>query len=255
MLISPYSVREIDWSGRLMHINVNRQRVKDSPPYDPCITIDGAYEEKFLTLLRHQMGRRLTLRSIEEYSNERRNDGNSAGLISLRALSSRTIPDGTMLLGHAQGEPVLLARRGDELFAIGAICTHYGAPLEQGLLDGDTVRCQWHHACFSLRTGEALRAPALDPVSHWRVEIGIAKRCAMWRVSSRRSKRRSVLYTFRRSTAVRCTFGRSWRRKPAFTIAWRSACQRWSLSSEVVQPAMQPRRRSAARATPAASRC
>ena len=82
-----------------------------------------------------------------------------------------TIPDGTMLLGHAQGEPVLLARRGDEVFAIGAVCTHYGAPLEQGLLVGETVRCQWHHACFSLRTGEALRAPALDPVSRWRVEV------------------------------------------------------------------------------------
>ena len=81
-----------------------------------------------------------------------------------------SIPDGTMLLGHALGEPVLLARRGNEVFAIGAICTHYGAPLEQGLLEGYTVRCQWHHACFSLRTGEALRAPALDPVSHWRVE-------------------------------------------------------------------------------------
>ncbi len=81
-----------------------------------------------------------------------------------------TVPDGTMLLGHARGEPVLLARRGDELFAIGAVCTHYGAPLEQGLLVGDTVRCPWHHACFSLRTGEALRAPALDPVSRWRVE-------------------------------------------------------------------------------------
>ncbi|MCC6716781.1 MAG: FAD-dependent oxidoreductase [Acetobacteraceae bacterium] len=81
------------------------------------------------------------------------------------------IPDGTMLLGHAQGEQVLLARRGDEVFAIGAFCTHYGAPLDQGLLDGDTVRCPWHHACFSLRTGEAVRAPALTPVSHWRVEL------------------------------------------------------------------------------------
>jgi len=81
-----------------------------------------------------------------------------------------TIPDGTMLLGHAEGEPVLLCRRGDELFAIGAICTHYGAPLAEGLMVGDTVRCPWHHACFSLRTGEALRAPALDPVARWRVE-------------------------------------------------------------------------------------
>ncbi len=84
------------------------------------------------------------------------------------ALSS--IGEGAMLLGHAGGEPALLARRGDEVFAIGAICTHYGAPLEQGLCLDDTVRCQWHHACFSLRSGEALRAPALNPVSCWRVE-------------------------------------------------------------------------------------
>jgi NADPH-dependent 2,4-dienoyl-CoA reductase/sulfur reductase-like enzyme/nitrite reductase/ring-hydroxylating ferredoxin subunit len=88
-----------------------------------------------------------------------------------QAIALATIPDQGMLLGHVDGEPVLLARRGAEVFAIGAICTHYGAPLEQGLLVGDTVRCPWHHACFSLRTGEALRAPALDPVSRWRVEV------------------------------------------------------------------------------------
>ena len=51
------------------------------------------------------------------------------------------IVDGAMLLGHASGEAVLLARRGSDLFAIGAICTHYGAPLAEGLLVTDTVRC------------------------------------------------------------------------------------------------------------------
>ena len=78
--------------------------------------------------------------------------------------------DGSMLLGHAHGEAVLLARRGDEVFAVGATCTHYGGPLAQGLLVDDTVRCPWHHAAFSLRTGEALRAPALGAVACWHVE-------------------------------------------------------------------------------------
>jgi len=82
---------------------------------------------------------------------------------------ARIAPNG-MLLGHARGEPVILARHGDELFAVGATCTHYGAPLVDGLIVGDTLRCPWHHACFSLRTGEVLRVPALNPVSCWRVE-------------------------------------------------------------------------------------
>ena len=69
-----------------------------------------------------------------------------------------------MILGHVNAEAVLLARSGGKLFAVGAECTHYHGPLVKGVLVADTVRCPWHHACFSLRTGEAVRAPALSPV-------------------------------------------------------------------------------------------
>jgi NADPH-dependent 2,4-dienoyl-CoA reductase/sulfur reductase-like enzyme/nitrite reductase/ring-hydroxylating ferredoxin subunit len=86
-------------------------------------------------------------------------------------IADSDVPDGGMLLGHAGGEPVLLVRRGDEIFAIGAVCTHYSGPLAEGLLVGDTVRCPWHHACFDLRTGEALHAPALSPVACWSTEL------------------------------------------------------------------------------------
>src|SRR5580704_16907571 len=79
------------------------------------------------------------------------------------------LPDGAMLLGHAGGEGVLVTRRGEEIFAVGATCTHYGGSLADGLIQGDTVRCPLHHACFSLRTGEA-RAPALNALACWDVE-------------------------------------------------------------------------------------
>ena len=80
------------------------------------------------------------------------------------------VPDGGMIAGHVGGDAVLLARRGAEWFAIDATCTHYHGPLGDGLVVGDTVRCPWHHACFSLRTGEALGAPAFTPVACWKVE-------------------------------------------------------------------------------------
>ena len=87
-----------------------------------------------------------------------------------KGIDTTLLADGAMLLGHIGQDPVILARSGGEVFAIGATCTHYGGPLVEGLLVGDKVRCPWHHACFSLRTGEAVHAPALNPVACWSVE-------------------------------------------------------------------------------------
>jgi NADPH-dependent 2,4-dienoyl-CoA reductase/sulfur reductase-like enzyme/nitrite reductase/ring-hydroxylating ferredoxin subunit len=77
--------------------------------------------------------------------------------------------DGAPLRGHVGGEPAIMVRLGDDVFVVGAECTHYHGPLNEGLVVGETIRCPWHHACFSLRTGRALRAPAFDALTRWRV--------------------------------------------------------------------------------------
>lgn len=90
-------------------------------------------------------------------------------------VDASTLADGSMLLGHVGDDPVLLARSEGVAYAIGATCSHYGGPLAEGIIVGDTVRCPWHHACFSLKTGEPLRAPALDRVACYRVEESAGK--------------------------------------------------------------------------------
>jgi NADPH-dependent 2,4-dienoyl-CoA reductase/sulfur reductase-like enzyme/nitrite reductase/ring-hydroxylating ferredoxin subunit len=85
-------------------------------------------------------------------------------------VSLSEIADGGMLVGHVGGDEVLVVRHGDEVFAVAAHCSHYHGPLVDGLVVGDTVRCPWHHACFSLRTGEPLHPPALGAIDCWSVE-------------------------------------------------------------------------------------
>jgi NADPH-dependent 2,4-dienoyl-CoA reductase/sulfur reductase-like enzyme/nitrite reductase/ring-hydroxylating ferredoxin subunit len=87
-----------------------------------------------------------------------------------RGVPAERLRDGEPLLGHAGSEAIVLVRSGGEIFAVGASCTHYGGPLAEGLVVGDTIRCPWHHARFSLRSGAAEGAPALSPVGCWDVE-------------------------------------------------------------------------------------
>jgi apoptosis-inducing factor 3 len=88
-----------------------------------------------------------------------------------QGVEPHAVPDGGLLVGHVRDEPVLLARRGADVFAVGAKCTHYGGPLGEGLVVGEEVRCPWHHAAFSLRTGAVLRAPGLDPIACFDVTL------------------------------------------------------------------------------------
>ena len=74
------------------------------------------------------------------------------------------------LVGHAHGEAVLLVRDGQRVLAVGATCTHYGAPLADGIIVDGQVRCPWHHACFDLATGTP-GGPAITPLPCWDVAL------------------------------------------------------------------------------------
>lgn len=88
-----------------------------------------------------------------------------------KGVSIDLLQEGEMLKGHVGEEAVLLIRHEDEILAISAVCSHAGGPLEKGMLKGDAVVCPWHHSCFSIRTGQALKAPALASISCWYTKI------------------------------------------------------------------------------------
>lgn len=95
---------------------------------------------------------------------------NLAGPDLQKGVSATDVKEGATLLGHASGEAVILSRVDGKCHAMAATCSHYGGPLSEGLVVDGTVRCPWHHACFNLRSGQALRPPALNDLPCWRVD-------------------------------------------------------------------------------------
>jgi NADPH-dependent 2,4-dienoyl-CoA reductase/sulfur reductase-like enzyme/nitrite reductase/ring-hydroxylating ferredoxin subunit len=77
--------------------------------------------------------------------------------------------DGEMKQVSVDGSEILLARVGGKYHAVGALCTHYGAPLVEGVLSGDRIVCPWHHACFNATTGDVEEPPALDALPCYEV--------------------------------------------------------------------------------------
>lgn len=81
------------------------------------------------------------------------------------------LADGEMKQLSANGAEILLARVGEKFHAVGAHCTHYGAPLVEGVLSGERIVCPWHHACFNVTSGDIEEPPALDHLACYDLRV------------------------------------------------------------------------------------
>ncbi|HEV2147992.1 MAG TPA: Rieske (2Fe-2S) protein [Longimicrobiaceae bacterium] len=80
-------------------------------------------------------------------------------------LDAAELPEGTPRCAELDGKRVLLYREGLEIYAIGAVCSHAGGPLEEGDFDGHRVQCPWHQSVFDLRDGTVVHGPSTRPQS------------------------------------------------------------------------------------------
>lgn len=66
---------------------------------------------------------------------------------------------------------LLLSKIDDKFYATGAFCTHYGAPLEKGILCGERIVCPWHNACFNAISGQQEEPPGLDSLASFPTQV------------------------------------------------------------------------------------
>lgn len=78
-------------------------------------------------------------------------------------LSDADLKDGEPVRADHNGTPILLLRRGSQIYALAETCSHLGGPLSEGKLDGDVIQCPWHGSRFSIRDGHVVDGPAVHP--------------------------------------------------------------------------------------------
>ncbi len=86
-------------------------------------------------------------------------------------LCDKTIlPSGELKSFKIKGQEILAVNLVDKIYCLAGRCTHAGAPLAEGALDGEVLTCPWHYSQFNVTTGSVLRGPAYKPLKTYRVE-------------------------------------------------------------------------------------
>ena len=87
------------------------------------------------------------------------------------AMADGDLPQDTLKRVEVKSQPVLLVRHGEQIFAVGAVCSHYGAPLEKGKLKGDCIECPFHYSLFSLADGRVKHGPSTSPLPAYQTRV------------------------------------------------------------------------------------
>jgi apoptosis-inducing factor 3 len=91
--------------------------------------------------------------------------------MDLKACRVGELGDGEMREVGEGERTVLLARHEGRHYALSPHCTHYGAPLVDGVLSDGRIICPWHHACFDATSGAMIEPPALDSLAAFPVRV------------------------------------------------------------------------------------
>ena len=88
-----------------------------------------------------------------------------------KVANKQDLQEGSLLKVESAGKPVVLSMVNGKVYAIDAVCSHEGGPLEEGTLEGYEVECPWHGSKFDVRTGKVTRPPANEPESTYEVKV------------------------------------------------------------------------------------
>jgi nitrite reductase/ring-hydroxylating ferredoxin subunit len=88
----------------------------------------------------------------------------------VKLCDKNTLPVGELKAFKVKGHEVFAVNVGDKIFSLDARCTHAGAPLAEGVLNGEVLTCPWHYSQFSVTNGMVIRGPAEKPLKTYHVE-------------------------------------------------------------------------------------
>jgi nitrite reductase/ring-hydroxylating ferredoxin subunit len=81
------------------------------------------------------------------------------------------VPPGKMKVVKVKGEAVVVYNVDGKFYATINECTHVGAPLDEGELEGTTITCPWHFSCFDVTSGKVTCGPADEDLRVYKVEV------------------------------------------------------------------------------------